>query len=312
VLVLDKPSGPTSHDVVARVRRLLGLREVGHAGTLDPMATGVLVVALGEATKLVPYLTMQEKAYDATLGLGVATDTLDALGREVVRSEVGEGLRAALVASRGALTVAPVLAAALDAERERTTQLPPAFSAIRQGGERAHTKARRGEEPALEPRPVRVVRLRLLDAGDEPGPWMAVELEVSKGYYVRALARDLAARLGTVGHLTALRRTRSGAFRLAEALPLDTAPDELEARVLPLELAAERVLPVARLSATGVRDAGYGRTIAAGDIEATGPGPAPGPHAWLDPDGRLVAVGELRDDGLGHVLRGFTSPSSAS
>jgi tRNA pseudouridine55 synthase len=299
VLVLDKPRGPTSHDAVSRVRRALGTREVGHAGTLDPMATGVLVVAVGEATKLVPWLTAHHKEYEATIALGIETDTLDAEGREVRRAAPDAEVVQALAESRGA-SVAHRLRAALEAELARTEQVPPAFSAIQQDGERAHERARRGEAVELAPRPVRVHRVELLACSPEP-PWLAVRLEVDKGYYVRSLARDLARTLGTAGHLTALRRTRSGCFTLDEALPLDTPDDELAARVEDLSRAASRALPVARLSDVGARDARHGRAVQPADVDA----PAPGPCAWLDAHGDLVAVGEVDPGGTGRVLRGF-------
>jgi tRNA pseudouridine55 synthase len=299
VLVIDKPRGPTSHDVVARLRRALGTREVGHAGTLDPMATGVLVVATGEATKLVPWLTAHEKAYEATIALGVETDTLDADGRETQRAPLAAALVQALVESRGP-SIAPRLRAALETERARCSQVPPAFSAIQKDGERAYAKARRGETVALEPREVRVHRLEVVGCSDEP-PWLTVRVEVDKGYYVRSLARDLARGLDTLGHLTSLRRTRSGCFTLDEALPLDTPDDELAARVEHLARVASRALPVARLTEVGARDAHHGRPVQAADIDA----PVPGPCAWLTPHGELVAVGELDGSGVGRVLRGF-------
>jgi len=299
LLVIDKPRGPTSHDVVARVRRALGTREVGHAGTLDPMATGVLVVAVGEATKLVPWLTAHEKAYDATIALGVETDTLDADGRETRRAPLEAALVQALAESRGP-SVAPRLRAALEGERARTSQVPPAFSAIQKDGERAYARARRGEAVELEPREVRVHRLEVVACSDDPA-WLTVRVEVDKGYYVRSLARDLALSLGTLGHLTSLRRTRSGCFTLDEALPLDTPDDELAARVEHLARAASRALPVARLSEVGARDAHHGRPVQAADIDA----PTRGPSAWLDAHGGLIAVGELDEAGVGRVLRGF-------
>ena len=299
VLVIDKPRGPTSHDVVARLRRALRTREVGHAGTLDPMATGVLVVAVGEATKLVPWLTAHEKAYEATIALGVETDTLDAEGRETRRVPLEAALVQALAESRGP-SVAPPLRAALEAERMRTSQVPPVFSAIQKDGERAYARARRGEAVTLEAREVRVRRLEVVACSDEP-PWLTVRVDVDKGYYVRALARDLAAELGTLGHLTSLRRTRSGCFTLDEALPLDTPDDELAARVEHLTRAGSRALPVARLTEVGARDAHHGRPVQPGDLDA----PVAGPSAWLTPHGELVAVGELDDSGLGRVLRGF-------
>jgi tRNA pseudouridine55 synthase len=305
VLVLDKPRGPTSHDVVARVRRALRTRAVGHAGTLDPMATGVLVVAIGEATKLVPWLTAHDKTYEATIALGVETSTLDAEGPEVRRVPPGEEVCEALRRAHGAIDAAPVRAA-FEQERGRATQVPPAFSAIRTDGERSFTRARRGEVVELPPRPVVVHRLDLVAWTVEP-PSLLVSLDVGKGYYVRSLARDLAAGLGTVGHLTALRRTRSGDFTAAEAVAPDAPAEALRAALQPLATVAARILPTARLSDTGARDARFGRLVLGADIESAVP-----PHTpcvWLDPAGALLAVGQLEDDGRGRVLRGFGGES---
>jgi tRNA pseudouridine55 synthase len=313
VLVLDKPRGPTSHDVVARMRRALRTRAIGHAGTLDPMATGVLVVAVGEATKLVPWLTAHDKAYEATIALGVETDTLDAMGREVRRVPPAEFLLAALGKGNGkgegegegVLESSP-LREAFEAERARTLQTPPVFSAIREGGERAFDRARRGEAFELTARPVVVRALGLLGCTADP-PSLRVWLEVGKGYYVRSLARDLAQALGTVGHLTSLRRTRSGGFTLEEALPLDAAPETLHAALQPLARAAARALPAVHLTEAGARDAGHGRSVAASDASRP-EGLEPGaPCAWLAPTGDLVAVGQWAEDGRGRVLRGFRS-----
>ncbi len=301
VLVIDKPRGPTSHDVVARVRRALGLRAVGHAGTLDPMATGVLVVAVGEATKLVPWLTAQDKTYETTIALGVETDTLDAEGREVRRVAPSPELLHELAAAREG-RAAPALHAALERERTRTSQVPPAFSAIRTEGERSFVRARRGEATELPAREVKVNRLELVECRADP-PLLVLRLEVGKGYYVRSLARDLAEALGTAGHLTDLRRTSSGHFSLEEAVPLDGPAGELAAGVQPLARAAARALPVARLSVAGARDARHGRRVAGEELDPR----TPGPRAWLDPEGDLVAVGELGEDGYGRVLRGFVT-----
>lgn len=297
VLVLDKARGPTSHDVVGRVRRALGTREVGHAGTLDPIATGVLVIAVGDATKLVPWLTAHDKTYEATVALGAETDTLDAEGQALRSAPLAAPLLEALARSHAG-AVDPALQVALDAERARVAQVPPAFSAIHQDGVRAHVRARRGEAVELPPRPVRVARLDLVACAAEP-PTLTVSLDVDKGYYVRSLARDLAAQLGTLGHLTRLRRVRSGCFTAAEATSIDAAA--LGAALIPLAQAAGRALPVARLTERGVVDARHGRPVYAEDLE----GGAPGPCAWLDPLGQLVAVGEVRADGRGQVLRGF-------
>jgi len=300
VLVVDKPKGPTSHDVVAKLRRVFRTRAVGHCGTLDPMATGVLVVAVGEATKLVPWLTADDKSYEATIRFGVATDSLDADGRETERADLDDALRAELMALASG-SVPARLAAALDAERARTMQMPPAISAIRIGGERAHEVARRGEAPALTLREVAVRRIEVLGGGLEPEPHLRVSVDVAKGYFVRSLARDLAAALGTLGHLSALRRTRSGAFTLADALALDAGPDALREAALPIERAAARALPVSVLTAEGVTAAGHGQRLMPGQVTD----PHATPSAWLDEAGALVAIGEVDPDGSGRVLRGF-------
>ena len=264
VVILDKPRGPTSHDIVQKVRKTWKTREVGHAGTLDPMATGVLVVAIGEATKLIPYLTANDKSYEATIQLGIATDTVDAEGKEVSRAPVPATFD---------------LEEALRVERARTQQIPPAFSAIHAGGERAHEKARRGEAVDLAPRDVAV---RSLEASLTSPSTIACTLTVSKGYYVRSFARDLALSLGTVGHLTSLRRTRSGVFTLADVS--DTPMTLLDA--------ASRTLPPVHLDREQAEHAFHGRSIEL-------PGAPEGPCAWIH-SGNLVAIGQA-----GRVLRGF-------
>jgi tRNA pseudouridine55 synthase len=302
VLVVDKPRGPTSHDVVRRLRKIFGTRAVGHAGTLDPMATGVLVVAIGEATKLVPWLTTDDKAYEATIALGVETDTLDAEGREVRRVAPAAEVVAALGRSRPGVPDA-VVERALEAERARTSQVPPVFSAIRSGGERAFDLARRGEHVELAARAVSLRRIDLAGCRVDP-PSLDVSIEASKGYYVRALARDLAAALGTVGHLTALRRTRSGAFSLVEAVALDAPAEDLLSRVQPLARAATRTLPVVRLTDAGEREARHGRAVPAEEMDAAVAGDA----AWLSPQGALVAIGAVDETGRGRVVRGMAWP----
>jgi tRNA pseudouridine55 synthase len=300
LLVVDKPRGPTSHDVVFRMRRALNCREIGHAGTLDPMATGVLVLAIGEATKLVVWLQSHEKSYEATIALGSATDTLDADGRETHRAPIGDRLKDALAQSTGAHP-APYLLPAFDRERARTIQVPPQFSAIKASGERAFDRARRGVQTALPGREVVVHRLDLIGCSAQP-PSLSVSVTVSKGYYVRALARDLAESLGTGGHLTYLRRTRSGPFALEESVRADVDPATAIAHIQPLATVAPRVLRVARLNDEGTRDAVHGRPVRAADITAE----APGPCAWLDERGTLVAVGDVDAEGRGRVIRGFT------
>jgi tRNA pseudouridine55 synthase len=300
ILVLDKPRGPTSHDVVAVVRRALRTGEVGHAGTLDPMATGVLVVAVGEATKLVPYLTLAEKEYEATVVLGQETDTLDALGKVTCESALDDDLRQALSDAEAG----PRIMAALWAERARTSQVPPAFSAIQEGGVRAYTRARRGEEVVLPPRDVRVHALEVLAMRASPVPSLDVRIRADKGYYVRSLARDLAHGLGTVGHLSSLRRLASGSFTVDQAIPLGSPPEVLAAHLVSLDEAARRALPTALLSESGVRDARFGRPIARSELS---PIPLVGePAAWLDAEEHLVAIG-VTDEEVGRVVRGFNA-----
>jgi tRNA pseudouridine55 synthase len=281
VAVVDKPLGPTSHDVVSHLRRVLKTKRVGHAGTLDPLASGVLVIAVGEATKLVPYLTAAEKTYEATVRLGEETLSLDA-GSPVIRS----------------VPYAPfspeTLELALTRERERAQQVPPQVSAIHIDGVRAHTLARKGEVVVLPPRQVSVRSLELLGA---EGHEVRVRLTTSKGYYVRAFARDLAMHLGTVAHLTALRRIASGAFSLAQASPLATPT------LLSIVDAAELCLPTLELTEEQVVLTRHGKDVVGLQILSTEP------HAWMH-QGALVAVGALEGD-VGRVLRGFTSSSES-
>jgi tRNA pseudouridine55 synthase len=285
--VVDKPAGLTSHTVVQAARRVFGTRAVGHAGTLDPMATGVLLLLVDEATKLSAYLTLETKAYSAEIRFGRATDTLDADGRVVEERAVPAGALAAEAVAR-----------ALTAERQRTQQVPPAVSAIQIGGERAHRLARRGEAPVLPPRDVRVEHLELTELGADR---LSVELYVSKGYYVRSLARDLGERLGVPAHLGRLRRTRSGDFSLAEALPW---PLVAGVALLPVAEVARRCMPVATLTEQGTERARRGQPL--GGEHFVAPPLEARPVAWLDPEGELVALGTL--EGAAHrVLRGFVN-----
>jgi tRNA pseudouridine55 synthase len=300
VVVVDKPGGLTSHDVVARARRLLGTRRVGHAGTLDPMATGVLVLLVGEATKLGPYLTAHEKRYLATVAFGLATDTLDREGQPTAQAEVPAWLAEEIRQGGG-----PRLAAALAAERARTEQIPPAFSAISVDGQRSYDRARAGEVVELAARPVAVIELALRGGlvPEPPGhPTVDLALDVTKGYYVRSLARDLGEHLGVPAHLAALRRTASGPFTLDRARPL--VAEALREALVPLDEAARAALPAGALTGDGVLRVRRGQPVSLTDFAE--PPPVGGAAAWLDPDGRLVAVGG-RDDGDRFVIhRGFT------
>lgn len=304
VVAVDKPAGVTSHDVVARVRRLLGTRRVGHAGTLDPMATGVLVLLVGEATKLGPYLTLDRKRYLARVAFGRATDTLDADGGTLVTAEVPAWLRAEIQASGG--TAEGLLGEALDAERARTEQVPPAHSAIHVEGKRSYELARAGEAVELAPRPVEVFALRLAcGVAPDPSelPSVEIELDVSKGYYVRSLARDLGGRLGVPAHLSALRRVASGAFTSERLVRLDGGAGALRAAMIPLADAALRSLPCGRLTEDGALRVRRGQRVdehAFVELPASG-----GPSAWLDAQGGLVAVGERGEGSAFTIHRGF-------
>lgn len=226
LVIVDKPAGWTSHDVVARVRRLAGTRRVGHAGTLDPMATGVLVVGVDRATRLLTYLVGADKEYAATMRLGVTTTTDDAEG------EVGAVADAAAVAG----VTQEALAQAVEALTGRIEQVPSSVSAIKVDGKRAYARVRAGEDVALPPRPVTVHRFDVTGtrrAEQDGAPVLDVDVVVtcSSGTYVRALARDVGARLGVGGHLTALRRTRVGAYGLDVARPLE----DLAAGLIPIK-----------------------------------------------------------------------------
>ncbi|WP_402467820.1 tRNA pseudouridine(55) synthase TruB [Isoptericola aurantiacus] len=279
-VVVDKPAGSTSHDVVARCRRLAGTRKVGHAGTLDPMATGVLVIGIGRATRLLTYVVGADKAYEATIRLGVGTSTDDAEGEVVATPGVGADLgRDALDREVAALTGA-------------IQQVPTTVSAIKVDGKRAYARARAGEDVELAARPVTVSRFEVLatrPATAEDGtPVLDVDatVVVSSGTYVRALARDLGAALGTAGHLTALRRTRVGGYDLTSARTLERMEAQADAdgvlATLPLADAARATFPVRDLTADEARALGYGQWVApSGDATTV---------AGIGPDGNLVAL----------------------
>ncbi|WP_239157383.1 tRNA pseudouridine(55) synthase TruB [Actinocatenispora thailandica] len=266
----------TSHDVVARLRRLAGTRRVGHAGTLDPMATGVLVLAIGRATRLLTYLTGADKEYHATIRLGASTVTDDAEGEPTGGADAS------------AVTEAQVRAG-LAAQTGAIQQVPSAVSAIKINGQRAYKRVRAGDEVSLPPRPVTVHRLEVDALRREPGGLLDVDVRVacSSGTYVRAIARDLGAGLGVGGHLTALRRTRVADFTLAEAVPLAALLDGADPVPLSLADAAGRILPGRTVDAEAARVLGHG-----GSLPAEG---RTGPYAVYGPDGALLAVVADRD-----------------
>ena len=277
LVIVDKPAGLTSHDVVARIRRLAGTRRVGHAGTLDPMATGVLVVGVEKATRLLGYLTATEKQYDATIRLGQSTSTDDAEG------EITGGAPATDVSAE------TITKAVADLTGE-INQVPPKVSAIKVGGQRAYKLTRAGAAPDLPPRPVTVYGFTI-NAVRREGDVLDVDVTVrcSSGTYIRALARDLGAALGVGGHLTRLRRTRVGGYGLRDARTLDQLAERFE--VLPLAQAAAAAFPRRDLSADEARRLAHGgRLVAAAPATPASTAPADGPTAAYAPDGTLVAL----------------------
>jgi tRNA pseudouridine55 synthase len=271
-LLVDKPGGWTSHDVVAKIRNLAGTRKVGHAGTLDPMATGLLVVGLGRATRLLRFVQDRAKAYVASARFGVATDTLDAEGVETARVPM-------------AVTRADVTAA-LDAFRGVITQVPPMTSAVKVGGRKLYEIAREGREIDRPPRQVTIHQLELL--GFEAGEYPLVEFRTvcSSGTYVRSLADDLAASLGGRAHLTALRRTHVGSLSVEEATPLVACveePGRIGRDLLPLA-AGLSDLPQMQVSTDVAERVAHGAKLPLADL------PVASSTAVLDADGRLLAV----------------------
>ena len=292
-LVVDKPTGWTSHDVVDAARGWLGTRRVGHLGTLDPLATGVLPLAVRDATKLVSFVADDRKAYTGIFRLGVETDTLDADGRELRRYG-------------GELPDADALRAALAKLEGTVEQVPPMFSAVKRGGVPLHRLARQGREVERAPRPVRIDRLELLAWA---APDAEVRVECSAGTYVRSIAADLGAALGCGAHLLRLRRTRSGPFDETQALgvePLEEAARRGEAAAHLLPAAPWLALPVGRLGPEALRRVEHGGDLAERELIPAPGGPAlrPGARvAALDLAGEVVAVLELRADRRLHPLR---------
>lgn len=265
-MIVDKESGITSHRVVGRLRRLLGIRKIGHAGTLDPMATGVLILGVGRATRLLGHLSLHDKRYLATVRLGERSDSDDADG------DVEP------VADASALTRAEV-EEACEPLRGEIEQVPSTISAIKIDGKRAYAAARAGEEVRLQPRKVTVSGLEILDVRVD-GARLDVDIDVtcSSGTYIRAIARDLGAALGVGGHLTALRRTRIGGYEISDAARLgDEAPP-----LMTMAEAASRGFPCVRLDAAQSQDVRFGRSL---DLPLE-----PGVNGLLSPGGQLLAL----------------------
>ena len=297
LIVVDKPAGMTSHDVVARIRRLAKTRRVGHGGTLDPMATGVLIIGVNRATRLLTYVIGSAKSYSATIRLGQSTITDDAEGEVTATTAVAGVTDAAIRAG-------------LAAQRGEIDQVPSAVSAIKINGQRAYKRVRDGEAVDLPPRRVTISRLDILDirrpvrpalepvhrdhmlADQLPESPEAIDVDIdvtcSSGTYIRAIARDLGATLGVGGHLTALRRTAVGGLTLAEAVTLDQlaerAPDVVG---LPMAEAARQAFPQRTATPDEARVLSHGGPLSAVGIE--------GPYAVFDPAGEVLAIVSERE-----------------
>ncbi|MFK4038529.1 tRNA pseudouridine(55) synthase TruB [Nonomuraea wenchangensis] len=271
LIIVDKPGEWTSHDVVARMRRLAGTRRVGHAGTLDPMATGVLVVGVEKATRLLGHLTLTEKVYEATIRLGVTTNTDDAEG-EVTATVPASGVAAEEIRK------------GVEALTGAIMQVPPQVSAIKVNGQRAYKMARAGEEVELAARPVTVRAFDVLDvrAHDDVVDVDAV-VTCSSGTYIRSLARDLGAALGVGGHLTRLRRTRVGPYDLSLARTIDELAERCV--ILPIGEAVAAAFPRRDVTAEEARVIGHGGRLAAAGL-------GEGPIGVFGPDGTLLALME--------------------
>ena len=279
LVLIDKPSGWTSHDVVARLRKLAGTRRVGHAGTLDPMATGLLLIGVNSATKLLTFLVGENKTYEATIRLGAATITDDKesefttfANSDDVRALTVDRLEAALAPLRGPIE-----------------QVPSSVSAIKVDGERAYAKVRSGDEVKLKARPVTIHRFevigepRLVVEGEKTFFDFEALIDCSSGTYIRALARDLGSALGVGGHLTALRRTKIGSYSIAQAQDLEGLTGE-SLEVLPIEEAATQQFRVRSLSDQDVIDLRHGKRLRVIDETETAP------TAAIDSNGHLIAM----------------------
>ncbi|WP_288873446.1 tRNA pseudouridine(55) synthase TruB [uncultured Microbacterium sp.] len=281
ILLVDKPTGPTSHDVVARTRRAFGTRKVGHAGTLDPMATGLLVLGIEGATRLLTYIVGADKTYEATIRLGQTTSTDDADGEILTTAD----------ASAWEAVGDEAIAAGIRELTGEISQVPSAVSAIKVDGRRAYDRVRAGEEVVLAAREVVVSRFDMLEKRQSDGHLdLDVVVDCSSGTYIRSLARDLGAALGVGGHLTALRRTRVGPFEVADAVGID----DLEgAETLTPAEAAARILPVLPMSAEEARDLRHGKRLAGQAVRLEG-----AIAAAVDPEGGLIGIVERRGNDL--------------
>jgi tRNA pseudouridine55 synthase len=277
LLLVDKPAGLTSHDVVSRARKALGTRKIGHAGTLDPMATGLLVLGVEAATRLLTFVVGADKTYTATIRLGASTDTDDAEGAVIARADPS---RLAAVDDRE-------VDGGIAALTGRIAQVPSSVSAIKVAGRRAYDLARAGETVELAAREVTIARFEVLARRrDADSIDLDVVVDCSSGTYIRALARDLGDALGVGGHLTALRRTRIGPFALTAAVAVDAIDEE---RMLPPADAATALLETLRVTADEARDLRHGKRLAGAAGRLT-----TDRAAAIDPTGHLVGIVEAR------------------
>jgi tRNA pseudouridine55 synthase len=275
IVVVDKPAGMTSHDVVGRCRRIFGTRKVGHAGTLDPMATGVLVIGIERATKILGLISGTSKSYAATIRLGRTTSTDDAEGEVLQDVSAADVTDAAVMAGVAAL-------------RGAISQRPSTVSAIKIGGKRAYQLVREGEQVELPPRTVRIERFEVLAIRQErPFVDVAVEVDCSSGTYIRALARDLGGALGVGGHLTALRRTRVGVYGLDHARSLEDLAESPQLSYT-LDDACLLAFPRRDITDAQAEDTRHGRPLAAAGID--------GVYAASDSAGRVIALLEDRGE----------------
>lgn len=294
VLVIDKPAGPTSHDVVARVRRVLGTKRIGHTGTLDPFATGVLPLVIGRATRLASFLSGEEKEYEAGIRLGLATDTYDGTRRSGPPPEPPAGLDRERIEQ------------ALAGFRGTFEQMPPAYSAKKIEGVAAYKLARQNKPVPLRAVPVTVSHL-VLDSYEQG--LARVRVRATAGFYVRSLAHDLGEALGCGAHLETLRRIRAGAFGLDVAVPLEqleAEPASVQRALVPLERLLPD-LPAVTLNDRGIWRAMHGNELGQGDVVrglADGPAPAVSGPCWrlFDGSGTLLGLAETRPGGLLHPV----------
>ena len=303
VLVIDKPAGPTSHDVVAVVRRAIGSPKVGHTGTLDPLATGVLPLVIGRATRLASYMSGADKEYVARIRFGVATATYDAEGRDSGASPSAEGLAAVAALDERAVREA------LRPFEGRFLQTPPPFSAKKVGGTPAYKLARQDKPVEIKPVEVTVRELELASYADGLAE---VRLVSSSGFYVRSLAHDLGQRLGCGAHLEGLRRTRAGEFTLDDAVPLEAVVVGGEPAAGERLVAMDRLLtmmPAVVANDLGAKRASHGSALRPEDLALAGHGASPRSQTsgdrrlrLLDQGGSLLGLVERRDDGLLHPL----------